>query len=81
MCFAKKPPPPPKVYTDPALQVQQLDARDDEAALRAEAKDRRIEERMSQLSGRMGRGATLTGGRGGMGYATPAARSLFAGMN
>lgn len=75
MCFKK--PKPPKVYADPQLKQQQAAARDDAAALRAADKEARTEAKLAQLSGLMGRGSLLSGGRGGAGFAAPQARSLF----
>lgn len=72
MCF--KAPKPPKVYVDPALKSDQLDARDAAAAIRAADKQRRTDERIAGLSGRFGARA-LSGSAAGVG--APLQRSLF----
>jgi hypothetical protein len=74
MCFKK--PKTPKVYADPALKQQQLDERAAAAAIRAEDKERRTQDRVAALSGRLGRNGLL-GAPGAAGFAAPAARSLF----
>jgi len=74
MCF--KPPKPPKVYADPALKQQQLDARASAAAQKADDKEQRTQMALERASGRVGRNGLL-GNPGAGGYASPLPRSLF----
>jgi hypothetical protein len=80
MCFPK-PPKPPKTTdagADPALTRERQQAEFDNAALKADNKQRRMEDSLAALSGRIGRKSLFTGGQGGAGF--PNRRSLFSGQ-
>lgn len=75
MCF--KAPKPPPVVPDPNFTIQreagEQEVRDNKSA----NKDSRTANALALLNNRYGRGSLFTGSTGGMGYAAPAARSLF----
>jgi hypothetical protein len=82
MCFPKPPKPPAASSTgsstaDPALQRQRIQVEEDNAVIKAENKDARMEDQLALLQGRIGRASLFSGGRGGAGYAAPLGRSLF----
>lgn len=74
MCFS--PPKPPKVLPNPEVLRSQGEARAAAQTERAEAKRRRTEDNVTRLGG-YGRTSLLRGDRGGLGFPTPMARSLF----
>lgn len=81
MCFKSPKPPPPSTtgqdIADPALQRERAQAEVDASVLKAENKQRRMEDELALLQGRIGRHSLFTGGQGGAGYAAPLGRSLF----
>ncbi len=78
MCF--KPPKPPKVKPDKALQRQIEAGNLQERTLRSQNKLNRFEDQLGFLSGGFGRRSLLTGGRGGMGFGPVTGRSMFSAL-
>lgn len=70
MCFPKPPELPKPVDTgaDPELTRQRQAAELENAALKADNKQHRMEDQLAQLSGRMGRKSLFSGGQGGAGF-------------
>lgn len=75
MCF--KSPKMPTVVADADLANDKEIASLDLQATRAASKENRLAESLARANGTFGRSSLFSGGAGGMGYATPAARSLF----
>jgi len=67
MCFsAPKPPPVPE--PDPAIAEQQAAAKADAAAIKAQDKEKRLQDAVSKSSGTYGMRSLISGSRGGGGF-------------
>jgi hypothetical protein len=73
MCFPKAPKPPKVDETgqkeaDIAATRDRIQAEQDNAILKAENKERRMEDALALLQGRIGRRSLFSGGQGGRGF-------------
>lgn len=77
---APKPPKPTKAQkaAEKDAAEQRRMALEEQRAIRTQNKEQRKQLRLGMLGMRLGRQSLLSGGRGGVGYAAPAARSLLA---
>jgi hypothetical protein len=67
MCF-KAPKPPPIPPPDPAIAEAQLAAKNDAASIKAENKERRLQDSVSKSGGMYGMRSLISGSRGGGGF-------------
>lgn len=76
MCFPKPPQQPAPVDTgiDQELTIQRQAAEENNAVVKAANKQRRMDDSLLQLSGKIGRRSLFTGGQGGQGF--PGGRTL-----
>jgi len=67
MCFSS-PKPPPIPPPDPAIAEAQLAAKNDAASIKAENKERRLQDSVSKSGGMYGMRSLISGSRGGGGF-------------
>jgi hypothetical protein len=70
MCFSspKAPAPPPIPEPDPAIAEQQAAAKADASAIKAQDKEKRLQDAISKGSGVYGMRSLISGSRGGGGF-------------